>query len=152
MTDINVEELILRSGDSHFVSYSYSDGELAIVLDHNELGERIELRLRTPVVEVPDAADATRPGGNPATAMDPQLATLCRIELKRPHEALREENGFFAPAEKAGERMRERRYGLWLAYGFKPSAVEAILSLEGYSRLLSCVVMAGETIRTRIQS
>ncbi len=135
---LSFEKIIEKSGDSILCDYSFSNGQLKIVLELDELDQYLYLNIKTTTIYCERVSIVSGVEKN------------CRIETLKLDDFLPTENGFYVPSKTFSGLMKEFKQGLNLAFGFRSSDKKYLLNLVGYSRLLSCIMESYEDIDWRL--
>jgi len=137
LTDIDVtdeitfDEMLLVEGDLELTSYTYSDGILNLVIEHYYYDEIIELYIKTDAV----------------TTSSFEI-NVCHLELIELEEALYlDDKGFFVPPSDPSLLMEDVMNSYHLAYGKKASEYKFLLSLKGYTNLISCLLRSKDDVK-----
>ena len=122
------DEAIELSGDSTFLGMSYDGRILTIRLVLGESDDDVDLRIPTSIVRTDLPVD------------DEAMLRTCRICFQRLNVNVQIENNRYVSSLKFPELMKEVRSGRSLAYGMSASDRMGVLSLVGYSQLVTCLV------------
>lgn len=136
--EINLQQLINKSGDSKLLNYEYQSGILKFTLEMDELDCDITIEIITNTLK-------TEPikGEN-------KILQTCRLELTDLATVLQAENNVFVPHKDFGRFMQEIKSNVYLGYGYKTKAKVWLFSIVGYQRLISCIVEDLNSIRWTI--
>jgi len=127
---LSLDYIIKNSGDSSLESYKYSEGVLILIINLNDIDNRILIKIKTDSMSF----------NNSFLYNEKELYRTCRIEIQELSNALQIENGIYVPSKLFGKLMNEKRLNFHLAYGEKNNNVNYIFSLVGYERLVSCLI------------
>lgn len=123
------DQLVRTSGDSELINYIYKNGTLTLVLEHEELDAEVTINIKTTAFKIDEGIDNNG------------LEKLCRIEISYLKENLEEQNSYFVASNSFPAFISELKTNLSLGYGIKVNEKACVLSLIGYSRIISCLVM-----------
>ena len=125
---INFKELLSLSGDSHLIKYNLTNSYLTIVIRLGEDEEKYKISANTKLVEI-----NTPPLGAS------EVFYTCFLQSLRINDFLKVKNGFYVPATNFEKFMKERKTGLFLGYGLRMNPNIYLVTLKGYSNLISFV-------------
>ena len=124
----NLKYLVDKSGDSILEEYSYSEGNLTLVINITELNRKYKIQLRTDDLSF----------NNYYLEKKEELYRTCRIEIQDLINVLSSKNGYYVPSDNFGKFKNESKYNL--AYGKKILEIKYIFSLIGYDTLVCCLL------------
>ncbi len=139
-SQISLEDLIAKSGDSLLLKCSYESGTLFLVTENDEFDSDVLIQIKT------DSVKFNLKTENNA------LTRTCRLEITDLAKVLAVKNGFYVSATDFGKFMTETRNGLHLAYGKKANETRFIFSVIGYEPLIICTLNSINDIMFQIQS
>lgn len=127
---LSLDDIIKNSGDSSLESYKYSEGVLILIINLNDIENKILFKIKTDSMSF----------NNSFLYKEEELYRTCRIEIQELSNALQIENGIYIPSKLFGKLMNEKRLNFHLAYGEKTNNVNYIFTLVGYERFVSCLI------------
>lgn len=127
-----IDKIIDFGGDSILKNYHYAYGVLMLDMYHSDFDKNVKIRIKTDYLIFNNYYYLEE---------KEDLYRTCRIEFHTLSDILSIENGIYVPSKEFGKFMSETKLRLNLAYGKKSSESKYLLSLMGYDRLISCVVM-----------
>lgn len=125
---MNIDELIAHSGDSKLKKYHYDNENLSITIEIDDLNLDVKMKIPTNKLSID------------MLQKNDDILKTCYIEISLIKDFLDVKNGIYTPSNDFGKMMREVKLDLNLAYGLRETEFKYILSLVGYSRLISCIV------------
>jgi hypothetical protein len=125
---MNINDIVERSGDSVLCDCTFSNGIMSLCLEMDELDSILVLSIQTKKIECININSLS------------DIEKNCHIELIRINDVLEIENGYYIAEKSFSNFMKCCKKGFNLAFGLKSSEATFLLSIIGYSRLITCVI------------
>jgi hypothetical protein len=135
MRELNVFDLIPRSGDSEILDYSYSNGFLNLRLEVDDLDCIVGLEIKTNIIFCN------------LGCLDKANINVCYIDVSLLKENVDVNNGHYVSPGGFVESMKSSRNCYNLAYGLKEKEAKLLFRLMSSSVLLACIISEESDIR-----